>query len=93
MVGVGYNGNRSILARVSIVNEYGEVIIDKYVKPTERVTDYRTSRSGITPKHIKNAHNFADVRTDVRKIIFGKILVGHALNHDMQVLKLSHPPR
>ena len=43
MVGVGADGKRSILARVSIVNEDGNVIMDKFVAPTERVTDYRTA--------------------------------------------------
>ncbi len=48
MVGVGDGGYRSILARVSIVNYHGHVIMDKYVLPTEKVTDYRTAVSGIT---------------------------------------------
>lgn len=93
MVGVGPNGKRNMLARVSIVNEYGEVLMDKYVKPTERVIDYRTPFSGITAAHLKKAHNFANVRAEVRKIIFGKILVGHSLCRDFAVLKLNHPQR
>lgn len=54
MVGVGPDGEDSILARVSLVNQFGKCIYDKYVKPTERVTDYRTAVSGIRPRHIKN---------------------------------------
>ncbi|GFY39862.1 RNA exonuclease 4 [Trichonephila inaurata madagascariensis] len=42
MVGVGPRGCDSILARVSIVNAYGECIYDTFVKPKEKVTDYRT---------------------------------------------------
>ncbi|KAG5463755.1 MAG: ribonuclease H-like domain-containing protein [Olpidium bornovanus] len=42
MVGVGPNGSESALARVSIVNFNGAVILDKFVKPREAVTDYRT---------------------------------------------------
>lgn len=53
MVGVGPQGEDSILARVSIVNQFGKCIYDKYVKPTEKVTDYRTAVSGIRPKDIK----------------------------------------
>ena len=49
MVGVGPGGIRSALARVSIVNFHGHVILDTFVKPIEAVTDYRTSVSGITP--------------------------------------------
>ena len=54
MVGVGFGGKDSILARVSIVNHFGHCIYDKYVKPREKVTDYRTAVSGIRPKDIEN---------------------------------------
>jgi RNA exonuclease 4 len=50
MVGVGPDGIQSALARVTIVNYYGVIILDKYVRPIERVTDFRTEISGITPK-------------------------------------------
>jgi hypothetical protein len=36
-----------LLARCSIVNYLGEAVYDKYVKPVETVTDYRTHVSGI----------------------------------------------
>ncbi|MGH0135835.1 UNVERIFIED_CONTAM: hypothetical protein FKN15_029152 [Acipenser sinensis] len=58
MVGVGQSGEDSIVARVSIVNHFGKCIYDKYVKPTEKVTDYRTAVSGIRPK-------------DLKKVVFG----------------------
>lgn len=54
MVGVGPGGEESMLARVSIVNYFGKCVYDKYVKPTEKVTDYRTAVSGIRPADIKH---------------------------------------
>jgi len=54
MVGVGLDGIESALARVTIVNYYGVIILDKYVRPMERVTDFRTEVSGITPKLLIN---------------------------------------
>ena len=53
MVGVGEDGKDSILARASIVNQFGQCVYDKYVKPLETVTDYRTHVSGILPEHLK----------------------------------------
>ena len=53
MVGVGETGVDSILARISIVNLFGKCIFDKYVKPSEEVTDYRTFVSGIRPEDLK----------------------------------------
>jgi hypothetical protein len=52
MVGAGPEGIRSLLARCSIVNHLGEVVYDKYVKPVEIVTDYRTHVSGIREVHL-----------------------------------------
>jgi len=54
MVGVGDDGKESILARVSMVNQYGCCIYDKFVKPTERVTDYRTKVSGVRRADLLN---------------------------------------
>ncbi len=53
MVGVGPDGEESILARCSMVNQFGKCIYDKFVRPTERVTDYRTEVSGIRPDDIR----------------------------------------
>lgn len=53
MVGVGPDGKESALARASLVNYNGAVLLDVFVKPKERVTDYRTFVSGITPELLK----------------------------------------
>lgn len=47
MVGVGLDGVESSLARVSIVNYYGAVLLDEFVRQKERVVDYRTKYSGV----------------------------------------------
>ena len=41
LVGIGEK-KESVIARVSLVNQYGKCVYDKYVKPSEPVTDYRT---------------------------------------------------
>jgi RNA exonuclease 4 len=41
MVGVGQDGKKSILARVSIVNYFGDILYDTFVAPRKAVTDYR----------------------------------------------------
>ena len=53
MVGVGDGGETSILARVSLVNNYGHCVYDKFVQAKERVTDYRTFVSGVRPQDMK----------------------------------------
>lgn len=54
MVGVGPRGRNSQLARVSIVDGMLNCVYDKFVKPREAVTDYRTKFSGIRPNDLVN---------------------------------------
>ncbi|NXS43285.1 REXO4 exonuclease, partial [Balaeniceps rex] len=93
MVGVGPKGEDSIVARVSIVNQFGKCVYDKYVKPTEKVTDYRTAVSGIRPENINTGEDFKTVQKEVADILNGRILVGHALCNDLKVLFLDHPKK
>ncbi|XP_069729426.1 RNA exonuclease 4 [Phaenicophaeus curvirostris] len=93
MVGVGPKGEDSIVARVSIVNQFGKCVYDKYVKPTEEVTDYRTAVSGIRPENINTGEDFKTVQKEVADILNGRILVGHALRNDLKVLFLDHPKK
>ncbi|XP_041048840.1 RNA exonuclease 4 [Carcharodon carcharias] len=93
MVGVGSDKVDSILARVSIVNQFGKCIYDKYVKPTEKVTDYRTWVSGIRPADMKNGEDFKVVQREVADILEGRTLVGHAVHNDLKILLLDHPKK
>ncbi|GMG28693.1 unnamed protein product [Ambrosiozyma monospora] len=90
-VGVGPEGVSSELARVSIVNYHGHTIYDKFVKPTHKVTDWRTWVSGITSRHMAQAIPFKQAQTETSNLIEGKVLVGHAIEHDLEALCLSHP--
>ncbi|CAI5659107.1 RNA exonuclease 4 [Oreochromis niloticus] len=93
MVGVGPDGEDSILARVSIVNQFGKCIYDKYVKPTEKVTDYRTAVSGIRPEDIKDGADVQIVQREVANILEGRLVVGHAIHNDLKILLLDHPKK
>lgn len=91
MVGVGSKGEASIIARVSIVNAYGICLYDEFVKPKEKVTDYRTKISGVRPSDLKRGKDLFEVQKDVLNIIEGRILVGHSIKYDLDVLFISHP--
>ena len=93
MVGVNHGGKDSILARASIVNEFGHCLYDKYVKPTDKVTDYRTKVSGIRPQDIKDGEDFKVVHKEISDMLKGRILVGHSIHHDLKVLHLNHPKK
>jgi len=93
MVGVGLTGTDSILARVSIVNHFGHKIYDKFVAPREKVIDYRTAVSGVRPEDLQGAPEFKEVQAEVSELLKGRILVGHAIRHDLKVLFLDHPKK
>lgn len=96
MVGVGPGGKRSALARVSLVNFDGDVLLDTFVQVPEKVTDFRTKVSGVRAKDIKVSNlsepmELKDVRMKVGNLMLKKILVGHGLRNDLKCLLLDHP--
>ncbi|KAF9236148.1 MipD protein [Melanogaster broomeanus] len=91
MVGVGIDGTESSLARVSIVNFTGAVILDVFVRQREKVVDYRTQWSGVRRSDLTmGANPFEEVQKDVAALIKDRILVGHAVHNDLKALLLSH---
>ena len=93
MVGVGGDEDRSVLARVSIVNFHGTQVYDSFVRPKEYVTDWRTHVSGVTPKHMATARGFEEVQAAVQAILKGRIIIGHAIRNDLEVMMLTHPKK
>ncbi|XP_051013387.1 interferon-stimulated 20 kDa exonuclease-like 2 [Acomys russatus] len=91
MVGTGPKGRVSSLARCSIVSYHGDVLYDEYVLPPCRIVDYRTRWSGIRKSHMANATPFKIARSQILKILSGKIVVGHAIHNDYKALQYFHP--
>jgi len=67
MVGSGPKGSINQLARCSIVSYEGDVVYDKFIKPSMPVTDYRTRWSGIRPRDLIKATPYSEARKEVRK--------------------------
>lgn len=93
MVGVGGREDRSVLARVSIVNFHGIQVYDSFVLPKEIVTDWRTHVSGVSPKNLATARPSEEVRNQVAELLKDRILVGHSIKYDLEVMMLGHPKR
>ncbi|XP_041651876.1 apoptosis-enhancing nuclease isoform X2 [Cheilinus undulatus] len=91
MVGTGPGGRCSELARCSILDYHGNIMYDKYVQPSQPVTDYRTRYSGIRKHHLINATPFTQAREEILSILEGKVVVGHSIYNDFQVLDVNHP--
>ncbi|CAI8033052.1 RNA exonuclease 4 [Geodia barretti] len=93
MVGTGPGGSFSMVACVCLVNHHGNVLLDTFVAPMDRVTDYRTAISGVSAKDLRGAPEFKSVQKQVSDILEDRILVGHSLQNDLKALLLSHPKR
>jgi RNA exonuclease 4 len=73
------------LARISIINYFGNVLLDTWVIPDGQVTNYRTWVSGVTPDKLKpenGAIPFKKAKKIAFKILEDKILIGHSIAHD-----------
>lgn len=81
------------LARVSLIDEDSNVILDELVLPDEPITNYLTEYSGITPEMMANTTtSLRRAQKHVRKFVdHDVILVGHGLHNDLKALKLTHP--
>lgn len=90
-VGTGPQGHKLALARALVVNIHGHVIFDEYVRPKERVTDWRTKWSGIQPKDIIGAIEEDEAKVRLEKLFQGRVIVGHAVYNDLGVLGISIP--
>jgi RNA exonuclease 4 len=92
MVGIGSSGKRSVLARACLVNFDGKVIYDSFVRPQEFVTDFRTKYSGVRKQNLRKDETVTllECQRAVTTLLKDKILVGHALKNDLDVLLLSH---
>lgn len=105
MVGVGIDGVESSLARVSLVNFYGAIQLDEFVRQRERVVDYRTQFSGIRESDMikgrsaacistrfdlsQTAKPFDAVQKQVAELLKDRILIGHAVYNDLKVSTLD----
>lgn len=83
------------LARVSIVNFYGNIVFDTLVKPcryhTDRpvVLDYREWITGIKAIDLEHAPTFGNIEPIIQKIVAGKTIVGHSLADDFKILSID----
>lgn len=76
----------------------GHVLLNRLIQPHEDVRDWRTPIHGITPAAMKTAvaqgralSGWTDARAAVWNLIDrDTILLGHALQHDLDVLRMIH---
>ncbi|CEM13733.1 unnamed protein product [Vitrella brassicaformis CCMP3155] len=80
------------ITRVSIVNVRWETVVDTFVRPAGKVTDYLTRYSGISEETLKDVTTgLSDVHEEMRRALpHDAILVGHSMENDLTYLRLVH---
>jgi RNA exonuclease 1 len=83
------------LARIAVVDERMELVVDELVRPEMAVTDYLTRYSGITAELLQTARiSAADARAKLLALLRDAsspvVLVGHSLENDLQALGIAH---
>lgn len=87
--------NGEMLARVSVVNFYGNIVFDTLVKPCRyhseqpNVIDYREWITGIKPIDLEHAPTFGNIEPIIKKIVKDKTIVGHSLRDDFKTLNID----
>ncbi|ONK78468.1 uncharacterized protein A4U43_C02F19090 [Asparagus officinalis] len=81
------------VVRVCAVGRNLEVKLDKLVKPSKDVVDYRTYITGISAKDLEGVTcSLDEIQKSLKKLLsHGTILVGHALHNDLKALKIDYP--
>ncbi|XP_073838711.1 RNA exonuclease 5-like [Musca autumnalis] len=81
------------LTRISIVDENCQTVYESMVRPDNKIIDYLTQFSGITPEMMKTVtKKLSQVRKEVRAVLPNNaILVGHSLNFDLNAMQMMHP--
>ncbi|KAJ1282914.1 hypothetical protein BS78_03G087900 [Paspalum vaginatum] len=68
MVGAGSDGTLDVCARVCVVDEGENLLLDTYVKPLIAVTHYRYETTGIRPEHLRGGSNCVSVKAAQQRV-------------------------
>lgn len=81
--------------KVTLVSFDGHKVYEKFIRPSNEIICYNTRFSGITKKHLTSKNGsvatLREVQEDLSEYIDADtILIGHALENDLRVLKMIH---
>jgi hypothetical protein len=71
------------VVRVSVVNQYGGIVVDTLIKPLHSVIQQRGAIHGIHQKDYKNAVDFKAVELMIESVCKGRVIIGHSTLHDI----------
>lgn len=89
-----YTGKGLEVTKVTLVSSDGQLVYEKFIRPATKIVDYNTRFSGIRQKDLARGSyvsTLPEVQQDLLNYINADtILIGHALDNDLRVLKMIH---
>ncbi|PIK54641.1 putative small RNA degrading nuclease 5 isoform X1 [Apostichopus japonicus] len=81
------------LAKVCLVEEDGQLIYSRLVKPDNEIINYLTEYSGMTAETLQEVNTrLRDVQEEIIQLLPpDAILVGQSIENDLRALKMFHP--
>lgn len=85
--------DRYSLARISVLDWDGKLVMDKLVLPDLPVKNYFTQFSGITEEKLKGVTTrLTDIQKSLSELFDpSTVVIGHSLESDFNALKMTHP--
>lgn len=85
------SGGRDEVAQVCVVDRNQKTLLLSYVATQRVITDYKTRYSGIRPGDLEGAPSKDTVRLQVERLISRRLLIGHSVRNDLNILGIYHP--
>ncbi|PWN37906.1 uncharacterized protein FA14DRAFT_105444, partial [Meira miltonrushii] len=81
------------LARITVLEESGKVVLDRFVRPKSAILDYNTRFSGIRASDIpaEGTGSLESARKALGNLMKpDTVLIGHGLENDLRAIRLIH---
>ncbi|GAB5360593.1 hypothetical protein AAMO2058_000641000 [Amorphochlora amoebiformis] len=92
-VEVGVKGGDSMqkIARAVVVNLYGHVLFDEFVRPIGEIIEFNTKLSGVRSDDMKRATSLPSCRQKLHSLLTNRIVVSYNIDRLTRELKLPIP--
>lgn len=80
--------NKSVVCKVSVVDDQGGILLDTLVNPEEPITRSLACIHGVRKEWLDDAPKLSQVREHLRQVCGKSIFIGHSVRHDLNTLSL-----
>ena len=83
-------GSTDEIVEISVVDTYGIVLVNTFVKPSRTIPAEAINIHGITDEMVQKAPAWPILWSQVRFFLVGKVVVAYNSDFDMRMMKQSH---